>query len=103
MNCRKNGVTRFVTNRKAMGFMHPEITRHKPYDVILSNIFARPLAKLAPAMARHLKHGGIVILAGFLHKDVARVASAYAQQRIVILKRLRFGNWCILVLRKQGP
>ncbi len=101
-NCRKNGVARFVTNRKAMGFNNAVVRRHKPYDVILSNIFARPLARLAPDMRRHLKPGGIVILAGFLHKDVARVASAYALQRIHILRRLRFGNWCILVLKKQG-
>ncbi|MDX1921498.1 MAG: 50S ribosomal protein L11 methyltransferase [Alphaproteobacteria bacterium] len=101
-NCRKNGVARFVINRKAMGFAHAAIARHKPYDVILSNIFARPLARLAPEMRRHLKPGGIVILAGFLHKDVARVANAYALQRIVIKRRLRFGNWCILVLKKMG-
>ncbi|MBY0429203.1 MAG: 50S ribosomal protein L11 methyltransferase [Alphaproteobacteria bacterium] len=101
-NCRKNGVARFVTNRKAMGFAHAAVLRQKPYDVILSNIFARPLAKLAPEMRKHLKPGGIVILAGFLHKDVARVANAYAMQRIYVLRRLRFGNWCILVLKKQG-
>ena len=101
-NCRKNGVARFVKNRKAMGFANGAITAHKPYDVILSNIFARPLAKLAPQMRRHLKPGGLVILAGFLHKDVARVANAYALQNIVIKRRLRFGNWCILVLRKMG-
>lgn len=101
-NCRKNGVARFVTNRKAMGFAHAEIAARKPYDVILSNIFARPLAKLAPEMRRHLKPGGIVILAGFLHKDVARVAGAYALQRIYVQRRLRFGNWCILVLKKMG-
>ena len=101
-NCRTNGVAAFVTNRKAMGFAHTAVARHKPYDVILSNIFARPLAKLAPDMRKHLKRGGIVILAGFLHKDVNRVANAYALQRIHVLRRLRLGNWCILVLKKQG-
>ncbi|NDE90089.1 MAG: 50S ribosomal protein L11 methyltransferase [Alphaproteobacteria bacterium] len=101
-NCRKNGVARFVRNRKAMGFAHAAITNTKPYDVILSNIFARPLARLAPDMRRHLKPSGIVILAGFLHKDVNRVANAYALQRIHVQRRLRFGNWCILVLKKQG-
>ncbi len=101
-NCRKNGVAHRVINRKAMGFHHAVITRQKPYDVIVSNIFARPLAKLAPAMRRHLKSGGIVILAGFLHQDVNRVANAYALQRIHMLRRYRFGNWCVLVLKKQG-
>lgn len=101
-NCSKNGVTAFVTNRKAMGFAHAAIARHKPYDVILSNIFARPLAKLAPAMRAHLKPGGIVILAGFLHKDAALVMHAYAQQRIYLRRRICFGNWSILVLRKKG-
>jgi ribosomal protein L11 methyltransferase len=102
LNCRKNGIARYVTNRKAIGFHHPAITNNKPYDVILSNIFARPLAKLAPIMRAHLKPGGVVILAGFLHKDVVRVQNAYAMQHIFVQRRLRFGNWCILVLKKQG-
>ena len=101
-NCRKNGVANLVTVRKASGFNHAAVTRRKPYDVILSNIFARPLARLAPDMRKHLKPGGIVILAGFMHKDVNRVANAYALQRMHILRRLRFGNWCVLVLKKQG-
>jgi ribosomal protein L11 methyltransferase len=100
-NCRTNGVLAFVRNEKAMGFNHAVIAKNKPYDVILSNIFARPLARLAPDMRRHLKAGGYVILAGFLHKDVARVMNAYAMQRIHLVRRLRFGHWSILVLRKK--
>lgn len=100
-NSRKNGLAQFVRCEKATGFSHRVITQNRPYDVIVSNIFARPLAKLAPAMRRHLKSGGVVILAGFLHKDAPRVANAYALQGMRLLRRLRFGNWSILVLKKN--
>ncbi len=97
-NFRTNGVKAHAV--KAMGFRHATIGAGKPYDVIVSNIFARPLARLAPDMARHLKPGGRIILAGFLHAHVNLVKNAYAKQRLFLEKRLRFGHWSILMLRK---
>lgn len=94
---RTRGVVRVV---KAEGFKNRMITKKKPYDLVVSNIFARPLAKLAPALRKHLKLGGRVILAGFLHKDVPMVLRAYAQQRIHFIRRAMHGNWSILLLSR---
>jgi ribosomal protein L11 methyltransferase len=101
-NATRNGLSRFVKTEKAEGFRHRLIARHKPYPLIVSNIFAKPLAKLAPQMRRHLKLGGQVVLAGLLHEDAALVQSAYAAQRIHLKRHLRFGAWSILVLHRPN-
>jgi ribosomal protein L11 methyltransferase len=100
-NIKRNGVARHVRVLQATGFCARVMQKNKPYDVIVSNIFARPLARLAPAMRRHIKMGGHVILAGFLRHDVNRVRQAYARQRIFLKKSLRFGHWSILILKKS--
>lgn len=87
---------------KAEGFKNRAIANSKPYDLVISNIFARPLARLAPAMRVHLKAGGRVILAGFLHKDVPLVLRAYAAQRIYLKRRSVYGNWSILLLERPN-
>jgi ribosomal protein L11 methyltransferase len=101
-NVARNGVRSFVRVNKAEGFRHRFVARHKPYDIIVSNIFARPLMKLAPAMRRHLKPGGHIILAGFLRYDVNRVRNAYAAQKLRLEHCLFFRNWAILHLRRPG-
>lgn len=100
-NIKKNGARRFIRCAKAIGFHHHTIARHRPYDLIVSNIFARPLMRLAPAMRKHLKRGGRVILAGFLNFQENAVIRAYAAQRIDLEKRMRVGVWTIVVLRKR--
>ncbi|MBI3418679.1 MAG: 50S ribosomal protein L11 methyltransferase, partial [Proteobacteria bacterium] len=99
-NIRRNGLCRFVRMEKAEGFRNRRIARQKPYALVVSNIFARPLARLAPGMRRHLAQGGRVILAGFLHRDANRVKNAYAAQRIHLEHRLNCGAWAILTLRR---
>jgi ribosomal protein L11 methyltransferase len=100
INTRANGLSPYVKAGKAEGFRHRAIGQGRPYDIILSNIFANPLAKLAPAMKRHLKPGGRVILAGFLKDDANRVRNAYATQGIYQEHRQDIGPWVILTLRR---
>lgn len=101
-NSRKNGAGRFIRCAKAVGFRHAAIKTHRPYALITSNIFARPLARLAPAMRTHLAANGRIILAGFLTTQENTVLRAYATQRLHLEKRLRLGVWTVLVLTKRG-
>jgi ribosomal protein L11 methyltransferase len=101
-NVRSNGLSARIRLAQATGFRARLITRNKPYALIVSNIFANPLARLAPAMRAHLAPGGRVILAGFLQRDAHRVRNAYAQQRIYLERRQDYGSWVILQLRKPA-
>jgi ribosomal protein L11 methyltransferase len=99
-NIARNGLRSFVRVEKAEGFRHRLIARHRSYDLIVSNIFARPLAKLAPAMRHYIKPGGHIILAGFLRYDVNRVRNAYAVQGLRLKQCLFFKNWAILLIHR---
>lgn len=101
-NVRQNGLAARVRVHKAAGFCHESIHKKAPYQLIVSNIFARPIVALAPAMRRHIAARGAVVLAGFLVPQENMVRSAYALQGFYLERRLRIGNWVILVLRKKG-
>ena len=49
-----------------------------PADLVLANILARPLIDLAPQLARTIKTGGAIVLAGLLDRQADEVRAAYA-------------------------
>jgi ribosomal protein L11 methyltransferase len=99
-NVHHNGARSVVRVVKATGFQSRILRQKKPYALIVANIFANPLASLAPAMRRHIQPGGRVVLAGFLHRQVPLVLRAYEKQRFRLIRRLRYGEWSILILQR---
>src|SRR5262245_39589078 len=53
-NVRLNHVSAFVDTETAPGFHHAAFAFGAPFDLIVANILARPLMRLAPEMARHV-------------------------------------------------
>ena len=92
-NARLNGVGAFVRCVTATGFGHAEIAKRAPYDLIVANILARPLMKLAPQMAAHLAPGGSLILSGILARQRNAVVATYAGQRFRHVSTLTRGDW----------
>ena len=76
-NARINGVARGIAFATAAGFHHPVFRRNGPFDLIIANILARPLMKLAPSLVRHLSPAGTVILSGILAEQRWKVIAAY--------------------------
>lgn len=48
------------------------------FDVVVANILAGPLAKLAASIAQHVKTGGLLTLSGILSEQIDDVLEAYA-------------------------
>ena len=69
-NARENAVTDLVHVWQSEGYAAVD----KTYDLILCNIFARPLMEMAPLLAAHLNVGGVAVLSGFLKHQVPGVA-----------------------------
>ncbi|MBL6958072.1 MAG: 50S ribosomal protein L11 methyltransferase [Rhodospirillales bacterium] len=69
-----------------------------PYDLIVSNILARPLRRMARTLSPNLRPGGVLVLSGFLIRDAARVAGAYRPFGLRILDRIDIDGWRTLVL-----
>jgi len=72
------------------------------HDLIVANILARPLKRLAPRLAGRLAPGGFLVLAGLLRDQEPLVLSAYRRHGIRLAGRIRFGGWSILVLARGG-
>lgn len=97
-NIAANRVGNLVTAYNATGYRHPEIRRHQ-YDLIVSNILARPLMKIAKDLMRQLAPGGTVILSGLLDSDGNRVHTAHAYHGLRLIRRIHIDGWVTLVLK----
>ena len=95
-----NGLRAHISIGPGRGYTAHRVKKNMPYDLIMSNIFATPLAHMAKDLKRNLRPDGIVILAGLLNSQANRVLSAHRLQGLYLLKRMIIGEWSILVL---GP
>jgi ribosomal protein L11 methyltransferase len=99
-NARDNGVGRYVIALEATGLDHRQIATAAPYDLIVANILAGPLAALAPGMRKIAEPGCVVILSGILIHQAPRVIAAYARQGIVLRYKITKKEWVTLVLER---
>lgn len=97
-NARANGVAPLVLAVTADGLDNPLLARGAPYDLIVANILAGPLTRLAPAIQKSLAPGGTLVLSGLLRDQELLVTSFYKRLRLV--SRRRMGPWSALVLEK---
>lgn len=98
-NARLNEVSRYIEMRTAPGFHDPVFARRAPFDLIVANILARPLMRLAPDMRRYLRFGGSLILSGILGRQRNAVLSAYVGQGFRHVRTLWRGEWVTLWLK----
>lgn len=99
-NAKLNGVSSHVETVTATGFDDPVFARRGPFDLIVANILARPLMKLAPQMAWHLAPGGSLILSGILDSQRDAVVAAYAGQRFRHVRTTHLEGWVTIHLKR---
>ncbi|MEO1776952.1 MAG: 50S ribosomal protein L11 methyltransferase [Pseudomonadota bacterium] len=99
-NAAVNGLNGHVATLTATGFRHPRLRYSAPYDLVLANILAAPLKRLAPDTRRHLAPGGYAVLSGLLNAQAPGVEAVFRAQgfRRVTLKRI--AGWTSLLLQK---
>lgn len=99
-NIRLNGARSYINTQVATGFHHRAFAAHAPYDLIVANILAGPLMKLAPQMAKHLTSNGSVILSGILERQREAVLAAYVAQSFRHRATLHREGWVTLHLKR---
>ncbi len=72
------------------------------FDVILANILAEELVRLAPFLAERLNPGGSLVLSGILAEKEGLVRSGFARLPLTYLTTLQAGEWVALHYRKDG-
>ncbi|RWA71118.1 50S ribosomal protein L11 methyltransferase [Mesorhizobium sp.] len=99
-NARLNHVKALVETVTAPGFHHPIFARRAPFDLIVANILARPLMRLAPEMAKHIKLGGSLVLSGILDRQRDAVISAYVGQSFRHVRTSHREGWVTIHLKR---
>jgi len=99
-NVRLNRVARWVTAETAAGFHHRIFAERAPFDLIVANILARPLMRLAPEMARHLAPGGSIILSGILDRQRDAVVAAYVGQDFRHMRTTHREGWVTIHMKR---
>ncbi len=97
-NARANGVAPWVLAAVADGLDNPLLKNGAPYDLIVANILAGPLTRLAPSITRALAPGGTLLLSGLLRNQELLVTSFYPRLRLI--DRRRMGPWSALVFER---
>jgi len=101
-NAAANGVGRLVQPVLGNGWQARAVQEGAPYDLVLANILARPLCRMARDLSLGLAPGGTAILAGLLASQARMVLAAHRRQGLWLEATWREGNWATLVLRKAG-
>lgn len=99
-NAAANGEGPRVTAIVADGPTHPLIARAAPFDLIVANILAGPLTRLAPAVAQVVAPGGTVVLSGLLTWQENLVVAFYRPHGLILRATRRDGPWSALVMER---
>lgn len=82
------------------GYKRRPIQKLPPQEVIVANILARPLMKMARDAGRKLHGDGVLILSGLLNEQENMVLAAHRAQGLYLKQRIRRGKWSILILAR---
>ncbi len=99
-NARLNGAGNLVEAICATGFAAQEFRRRGPFDLVLANILANPLKRLATPMRAHLDQSATVILSGLLPSQANGVIAAYRANGLILRRRIELEGWTSLLLRR---
>ena len=99
-NVERNRLGPFVRPIRSGGYADHRIRRAGPYALILANILARPLIRMAPDCARHLTPGGYAVLSGLLIAQERPIIAAHRQQGLILADRYHLDGWSTLVVRR---
>lgn len=98
-NVRRNGIASGIRLETAPGFHSPAFAEEGPFDLIIANILARPLMKMAPQLAANLAPGGSVVLSGILAEQRWKVLAAYNGVRLRHVHTIWRNGWVTIHLR----
>lgn len=100
-NARANGTGPFVRAVVAAGARHELIRRSAPYDLVLANILARPLMRLAGPLAAVSSQRSKIVLSGLLDSQVPAVLAPWRERGFTLLWRRSIDGWATLVIARR--
>lgn len=99
-NVQQNGVAGRVAVAVSEGYRSAWVRRAGPFDLILANLLADPLLRMARDLRTHLAPGGVAVLAGLLEREEAAVLAGHRLVGLRLVGRLAVEGWSTLVVRR---
>jgi ribosomal protein L11 methyltransferase len=99
-NARSNEVRPFIRSAVANGLTHPMVRSVAPFDLIVANILAAPLTRVAASLSASLLTGGVAVLSGILRNQEGLVLGVYRAHGLVLRRIYHNGPWSALVLQR---
>jgi ribosomal protein L11 methyltransferase len=96
-NARRNRIARRIHAREGS-----IPTEAGPFDVVLANLIASLLVRLAPELRAELAPGGTLLASGILADREAEVRDAFEEARLRVTDRLVEGDWVALDATRAG-
>ena len=97
-NAARNGVTRMVRAWCGAGYRTPAVAKGGPYDLIVSNILARPLKDMAGDLVSTLAPGGVAVLSGLFRRDGRLVIAAHRGRGLWLICTIILSDWITIVM-----
>ena len=101
-NLRRNGIAERVRAEWSRGYRSRRVKAGRPYDLVLANILARPLAAMARDLRAALPAGGVAVLSGLIEWQAPFVLAAHRMQGLSLVRRLVIEGWTTLELRRKS-
>jgi ribosomal protein L11 methyltransferase len=101
LNAARNRVGPRIRTAWGNGYRTPLAARGPTFDLVIANILARPLIRMAPALGRRLRPGGTAILSGLLRWQERAVLAAHEAAGFRLVGRKSIGEWQTLILRRR--
>ncbi|WP_417669895.1 50S ribosomal protein L11 methyltransferase [Roseibium sp.] len=97
-NAKLNGVGPLVSTFTANGMEDRRFDEFGPFDLVVANILARPLMKMAKSIAAKMTPTAMLVLSGLRVEDGSRILFAYGCQGFYLVRRSEKDGWLTLTL-----
>lgn len=102
-NARANRVGPLIRAIVADGCRAEAIATAAPFDLVMANILADPLRRMAGEIAAVLAPKGQLVLSGFVAAEAGSVLAACHARGLRLVGRLIVDGWVTLVLARRAP
>ena len=99
-NCRKNGAAASIGLFAGDGLRPSAAYTRAPFDLVVANILAKPLLKLAPRLRILTRRGGALVLSGLLSTQAREILARYRATGFCLTGRRDLEGWATLTLRR---
>ncbi|MDC3234420.1 50S ribosomal protein L11 methyltransferase [Candidatus Puniceispirillum sp.] len=75
------------------------VCNNAPFGLVLANILAGPLKRMARNLTKNLKADGWLVLSGILSTQAANLEFAFRAQNMRVWHRICLGDWTTIIMR----